>query len=419
MVNLREELIFQGKAAKEAARILADVSTDVKNRVLETLAANLESSAPEIVGENKKDLRAGEAAGLSRTMLDRLELNPRRIEAMAEGLLALVSLPDPVGEIAEMRRMPNGLQIGKMRVPLGVVGMIYEARPNVTIDAAGLCFKAGNAVILRGGSEAINTNKILVKIAVDVLTGFGLPASSIQMVSSTDREAVSILLGMYEYLDVLIPRGGAGLIRRVINEAKVPVIQTGVGNCHIYVDNGADLDMALRIVYNAKTSRPGVCNAVETLLVHQDLAGDYLTRLYDLLCKNQVELRGCPRTRQILPQIKPADEHDWYTEFLDCVLAVKIVDSLDEAIAHINTYGTKHSEAIITNDYLNSQRFLREVDAAAVYINASTRFTDGNQFGLGAEIGISTQKLHARGPMGLEELTTTKYVIYGQGQVRE
>ena len=417
-MRLRDELTAQGKAAREAAQILASLSAEIKNKVLAAMADELESRKDLIIAANRQDLTAGEQAGLSTALLDRLELNDRRISAMAQGLRELAALPDPVGEIVEMQRRPNGLMIGKMRVPLGVVGMIYEARPNVTIDAAGLCFKSGNAVILRGGSEAINSNKILVQAAVGVLERFGLPAAAIQLVSSTDREAVSILLGMHEYLDVLIPRGGAGLIQRVINEARVPVIQTGIGNCHIDVDQSADLDMALRIVDNAKTSRPGVCNAVETLLVHREQAAVFLPRLFALF-EGRVELRGCPKARSILPQIKAADESDWHAEYLDYILAVKVVDSFEEAIKHINTYGTMHSEAIVTNDYSNSQRFLREVDAAAVYINASTRFTDGNQFGMGAEIGISTQKLHARGPMGLKELTTIKYVIYGQGQVRE
>lgn len=417
-MRLRDELTAQGKAAREAAQVLASLSAEIKNKVLAAMADELESRKDLIIAANRQDLTAGEQAGLSTALLDRLELNDRRISAMAQGLRELAALPDPVGEIVEMQRRPNGLMIGKMRVPLGVVGMIYEARPNVTIDAAGLCFKSGNAVILRGGSEAINSNKILVQAAVGVLERFGLPAAAIQLVSSTDREAVSILLGMHEYLDVLIPRGGAGLIQRVINEARVPVIQTGIGNCHIYVDQSADLDMALRIVDNAKTSRPGVCNAVETLLVHREQAAVFLPRLFALF-EGRVELRGCPKARSILPQIKAADESDWHAEYLDYILAVKVVDSFEEAIKHINTYGTMHSEAIVTNDYSNSQRFLREVDAAAVYINASTRFTDGNQFGMGAEIGISTQKLHARGPMGLKELTTIKYVIYGQGQVRE
>ena len=338
---------------------------------------------------------------------------------MADGLREIIQLEDPVGDIVEMWKRPNGLMVGKMRVPMGVIGIIYEARPNVTIDAAGLCLKAGNAVILRGGSEAINSNRILARIAAEAIARVGLPAGSIQLVQTTDREAVSVLLGLNEYLDLLIPRGGAGLIRRVINEARVPVIETGTGNCHIFVDEGADLQMALDIVFNAKTSRPGVSNAVETLLVHRAIAPDFLPELYRVLRQNNVELRGCPAAREIIPDINEAVESDWEEEYLDYILAVRVVNNFEDAVSHINTYGTKHSEAIITNDYTRSQRFLREVDAAAVYVNASTRFTDGNQFGLGAEIGISTQKLHARGPMGLNELTTCKFIVYGQGQIRE
>lgn len=418
-MSIKDALIVQAKKAKEAARILAVVPTAVKNQALEAIAGELENSAAQIIRENNKDLEAGRAAGLSSALLDRLELNEKRIQDMADGLRELVRLKDPVGDIVEIQRRPNGLQVGKMRVPLGVAAIIYEARPNVTIDAAGLCLKAGNAVILRGGSEAINSNRILAAIAAKAIAQVGLPADAVQLVQTIDREAVSVLLGLTDYLDVLIPRGGAGLIRRVINEAKVPVIQTGVGNCHIYVDQGADLAMASRIVTNAKTSRPGVCNAVETLLVHEEVAPELLPDLYNRLKEDGVQLRGCPRTKAILPEIAAAEEADWYEEYLDYILAVKVVSSFDEAVRHINTYGTKHSEAIVTNDYARSQRFLQEVDAAAVYINASTRFTDGNQFGLGAEIGISTQKLHARGPMGLNELTTVKYVIFGQGQIRE
>lgn len=418
-MSIREEIIAQARGAKRAAEILANLSTEMKDAALEAIATELENSMEEILAENRKDLEAGEKAGLSKALLDRLLLNEARIRGMAEGLREIIKLKDPVGDVIEMWRRPNGLMVGKMRVPIGVIGIIYEARPNVTIDAAGLCLKAGNAVILRGGSEAINSNRILARIAAEAIARVGLPAGCIQLVQTTDREAVSVLLGLNEYLDLLIPRGGAGLIRRVINEARVPVIETGTGNCHIYVDEGADLQMALDIVFNAKTSRPGVCNAVETLLVHRDIAPDFLPEIYRLFKQNQVELRGCPATREIIPDINEAVESDWEEEYLDYILAVKVVDDFDEAVSHINTYGTKHSEAIITNDYSRSQRFLKEVDAAAVYVNASTRFTDGNQFGLGAEIGISTQKLHARGPMGLNELTTCKYIIYGQGQIRE
>jgi len=418
-VSIREEIIAQARGAKRAAEVLANLSTEMKNQALEAIATELENSMEEILEENRKDLEAGEKAGLSRALLDRLLLNEDRIRSMADGLREIIQLEDPVGDIVEMWKRPNGLMVGKMRVPMGVIGIIYEARPNVTIDAAGLCLKAGNAVILRGGSEAINSNRILARIAAEAIARVDLPAGSIQLVQTTDREAVSVLLGLNEYLDLLIPRGGAGLIRRVINEARVPVIETGTGNCHIFVDEGADLQMALDIVFNAKTSRPGVCNAVETLLVHRAIAPDFLPELYRVLRQNNVELRGCPAAREIIPDINEAVESDWEEEYLDYILAVRVVNNFEDAVSHINTYGTKHSEAIITNDYTRSQRFLREVDAAAVYVNASNRFTDGNQFGLGAEIGISTQKLHARGPMGLNELTTCKFIVYGQGQIRE
>ncbi len=418
-MSIREEVVSQAKKAKEAARKLANVSTEVKDRALLEIADRLESSIAIIILENKKDMEAGEKAGLSRAMLDRLELNKNRIKGMSDGLRELVNLKDPIGDVIKMWKRPNGLQIGQMRVPLGVIGIIYESRPNVTIDAAGLCLKAGNAVILRGGSEAINSNKILTKIAAEAAVDAGLPDFSVQLIQTTDREAVAVLFELNDYLDVLIPRGGAGLINRVVNESKVPVIETGVGNCHIYVDKDADLSMALDIVYNAKTSRPAVCNAAESLLVHKDMAKEFLPELYDLFRKSDVELRGCPETKEIIPEAKEATESDWSAEYLDYIMSVKLVDSFEEAIAHIDKYSTKHSEAIITNDYSRSQRFLQEVDAAAVYVNASTRFTDGSQFGLGAEIGISTQKLHTRGPMGLNELTTIKYVIYGQGQIRE
>lgn len=417
-MSIQSELIALAEESKKAAQILATASTDVKNRALEAIAEALENSSDRIILENTKDLESGKAAGLSSALLDRLKLDETRIKAMADGLREIIQLKDPIGDITEMWTRPNGLQVGKMRVPLGVIGIIYEARPNVTIDAAGLCLKSGNAVILRGGSEAINSNRVLAKIAAEAAAACGLPAAAVQLVQTTDREAVSVLLGLNEYLDVLIPRGGAGLIRRVINEAKVPVIQTGTGNCHIYVDRSADLQMALDIVVNAKISRPGVCNAVETLLVHEAVAEALLPRLGDALRQHNVEMRGCSKTRALLPEAKPAQEDDWHEEYLDYILAIKIVSTFTEAVEHINFYGTKHSEAIITNDYSLSQRFLREVDAAAVYVNASTRFTDGNQFGLGAEMGISTQKLHARGPMGLNELTTNKYVILGQGHIR-
>jgi len=418
-VSIKEEVIAQAQKAKLAARKLANTSTEVKNRALLGIAEALENSMVKIIKENEKDMEAGKKNGLSDAMLDRLELNEKRIRGMADGLRELVALDDPIGDIIRMWKRPNGLQIGQMRVPLGVIGIIYESRPNVTIDAAGLCLKAGNAVILRGGSEAINSNRILTSIAAEAATQVGLPEGAVQLIQTTDREAVKVLFGLNEYLDVLIPRGGAGLINRVVNESKVPVIETGVGNCHVYVDSSADLKMALDIVFNAKTSRPAVCNAAESLLVHQEVAAEFLPALYERFKEKGVEMRGCAETLKVLPDITPAQESDWSEEYLDFIMAVKVVQDFEEALEHINKYSTRHSEAIITNDYTRSQRFLKEVDAAAVYVNASTRFTDGNQFGLGAEIGISTQKLHSRGPMGLNELTTIKYIVFGQGQIRE
>ena len=371
-----------------------------------------------ILEANQDDMDAARKNGLSGVLLDRLLLTPDRVSEMAKGLRALVALPDPVGEVLRMWTRPNGLQIGKMRVPLGVIGIIYEARPNVTVDAAGLCLKAGNAVILRGGSEAFNSNQAIAQVISGAATGSGLPPGTIQLVNTTDREAVNIMLTMNEFIDVLIPRGGAGLIRTVVQNATVPVLETGVGNCHTYVEEDADLAMAEKIVVNAKTQRPSVCNAMETLLVHAKVAPVFLPAAAAALRAKGVELRGCPRTQEILPDVIPAVEEDWKTEYLDLVLAVKVVDGLEEAIQHINTYGTKHSEAIITSSYAKARTFLQQVDAAAVFVNASTRFTDGYQFGFGAEIGISTQKMHARGPMGMEEMTSIKYIIFGDGQIR-
>lgn len=418
-MGIREEVLGQAKKAKRAAARLASISTQVKDAALLNIADRLETSTKKIMLENNKDMEFGVQSGLTRAMLDRLKLNEERIKGMADGLRELVNLKDPVGDVVKMWRRPNGLQIGQMKVPLGVIGIIYESRPNVTIDAAGLCLKAGNAVILRGGSESIHSNKALAKIASEAAVEAGLPEGTVQLIQVTDREAVRVLFELNDYLDVLIPRGGAGLINRVVNESKVPVIETGVGNCHIYVDSAADIDMALNIAFNAKTSRPAVCNAAESLLVHQDIAEEFLPQLAERFKDKGVEIRGCKRTCTLLSGAKQAEESDWSEEYLDFIMAVKVVESFNEALEHINKYSTKHSEAIITNDYQKSQRFLEEIDAAAVYVNASTRFTDGNQFGLGAEIGISTQKLHARGPMGLNELTTIKYIVRGQGQIRE
>ncbi|BCV25373.1 glutamate-5-semialdehyde dehydrogenase [Gelria sp. Kuro-4] len=418
-MNWVEEVKRKGRAAKAASRVLATLPTAVKDRALAAMAGALLERQEEILTANRLDVEEGRARGLSAALLDRLTLDPARIRGMAEGLKVLRALPDPIGEVVAMWKRPNGLRIGQVRVPLGVIGIIYEARPNVTVDAAGLALKAGNAVILKGGSEAINSNKAIVKALQEAVSAAGLPQGCIQLIEDTTRAAAAALMKLNEYLDVLIPRGGAGLIRAVVENATVPVIETGVGNCHVYVDASADREMARRIVLNAKCSRPGVCNAIENLLVDEAIADAFLPVIVRELTAAGVEVRGCPRTRSLCPEVKPATEEDWGTEYLDYIIAVKVVAGLDEAIRHINTYGTHHSEAIVTENYSHAQRFLEEVDAAAVYVNASTRFTDGFEFGFGAEMGISTQKLHARGPMGLKELTTIKYIIYGNGQIRE
>ncbi len=398
-------LIEMGKEAKKASRFLGNSSTEEKNKALKKIEEFILLRKNEIIAENEKDLEVAEAKGTSKAMLDRLRLTEARVEEMAIGVGQVVSLPDPIGEVVSMWKNHANLQIGQQRVPLGVIGIIYEARPNVTLDAAVLCLKTGNATILRGGSEAINSNKAIVKVIGDALEEVGFPRNSVQLVGDTSREVAKEMMKLNKYIDVLIPRGGAGLIKTVVENATVPVIET-------------DLDMAKKILINAKCSRPSVCNACETLLVHENLAEKFLPLVYEGLKEYDVEVRGCERTLKILPDVVKATEEDWDTEFHDYILAVKVIDSLEEAIEHINTHGTKHSEAIVTNNYFNSQKFLKEIDAAAVYVNASTRFTDGFEFGFGAEIGISTQKLHARGPMGLKELTTIKYIIYGEGQIR-
>lgn len=417
-MDAKQHVIEKATLAKEAARKLAIVDTNTKNKALHAMADALIENMEVILEANSKDMQIGEEKGLSKALLDRLLLDEKRINSMAEGLREIAFLDDPIGEVIKMWKRPNNLQIGQVRVPLGVIGIIYEARPNVTVDAAGLCIKAGNAVVLRGGSEAINSNTTIAKIISNAAEKVGLPNGSINLIEITDREAANVMMKLNGYIDVLIPRGGAGLINTVVQNATVPVIETGVGNCHIFVDESADLDNAVDIIINAKTQRPAVCNAMETLLVHKNIAEEFLPKLAIKLESLGAEMRGCPVTQNIITNTKPASEEDWATEYLDLILAIKIVDSLDEVLEHIYKYGTKHSEAILTNNYENSQRFLKEVDAAAVYINASTRFTDGSEFGFGAEIGISTQKLHARGPMGLKELTTTKYIIYGEGQTR-
>ena len=408
-----------GVLAKQAARSLANCSTTEKNKALLSMAAALETEQERILAANARDIAQGEAKGLSTALLDRLRLTPERIRGMADGLRQVAALPDPVGECLGGMRRPNGLDIQKIRVPFGVIAMIYEARPNVTVDAAGLCLKTGNAVILRGGSEAIESNKILADILIGAASEAGLPAGTIALVETTDREAVNILLKMNRYIDVIIPRGGAGLIRTVVENSTVPVIETGIGICHTYVDESADLTMAADIAFNAKVSRPGVCNSMETLLVHRSVADHLLPDLLERFVKASVEIRGCTETARYHAAVKPATEQDWATEYLDFILSIKVVGSLEEALEHIDRFSTKHSEAIVTRDYANARRFQQEVDAAAVYVNASTRFTDGFEFGFGAEIGISTQKLHARGPMGLMELTSIKYLISGSGQIRQ
>ncbi len=405
-------------AARKAARDVASLSTISKNNVLLRMGEALQEQKKYIQAENEKDLAAGREKGLSAAMLDRLALTDEVIESMIVGLREVVALPDPVGEIDEMSKRPNGIMVGRMSIPLGVIGMIYESRPNVTVDAAALCLKAGNAILLRGGSEAIHSNLALAKVLQDALASEKITPAAIQVVPTTDREAVNVLLSQEEYIDLIIPRGGEGLIRFVAENSRIPVLKHYKGVCHVFVDGVADLDMAVNIVINGKCQRPGVCNALETLLVHQDIAAAFLPLVASKLVAAGVELRGCPRTKEILPDIKDAVEEDWPAEFLDLILAVKVVDDLDGAMDHIAKYGSQHTEVIVTKNYANAQRFIKEVDASAVMVNASTRFNDGGQLGLGAEIGISTTKLHAYGPMGLKELTTKKFIVYGDGQVR-
>lgn len=412
------ELIVKGEKAKKASYKLSVLSTERKNNALTAVSELLVEKTEDIIAANRLDLDAAEEKGTSKAMLDRLKLDKERVASIAKGVLQIALLDDPVGEVTSMFKRGNGLRIGVQRVPLGVIGIIYEARPNVTVDAAALCLKAGNAVILRGGSEAINSNIKIVEIINEALKASGLPEGSVQLLEDTSRETARELMRLNKYLDVLIPRGGANLIKTVVENSTVPVIETGVGNCHIYIDSECDLEMGKDIIVNAKTSRPAVCNAAESLLVHEDVAEAFLPLALNELINIGVEVRGCEKTRSIMPEVKVATDEDWGKEYLDYILSVKVVKDIDEAIDHINEYGTKHSEAIVTTNYFNSEKFLQRVDAAAVYVNASTRFTDGGEFGFGAEIGISTQKLHARGPMGLKELTTTKYIIYGTGQIR-
>lgn len=408
-----------GKRAKDASRASAKLGTDEKNKGLFAVADELCKQSAYLLSENEKDVQEAESKGVKKSLIDRLRLTEQRIEDMAEGLRQIAGLEDPIGEVLEMKNRPNGLRIGKKRVPLGVIGIIYESRPNVTADAFGLCFKTGNAVILRGGSDAIHSNLAIVHTIKEALRKEKLPEDLILLAEDTSRETVQQMMKLHDYIDVLIPRGGAGLISTVVENSTVPVIETGTGNCHIFVDESADIEMAVDIIENAKTQRMGVCNACESLVVHEGIAKKAVPEIVKRLKLHQVEIRGDERARELMPEIVPATEEDWGAEYLDAIISLKIVDSIEDAIHHINQYNTGHSESIITNDYNHALKFQDEVDAAAVYVNASTRFTDGFEFGFGAEIGISTQKLHARGPMGLLALTTTKYVIFGNGQIRK
>ena len=417
-MDLRSEAKEMAKQAKEVSRLLARLSTDTKNKALFEMADDLEKNQAFLIEENKKDLSAGEQAHLSSAMMDRLRMTPAVIQAMTKGLREVSRLPDPVGEIVKMWRRPNGLTVGRMRIPIGVIGIIYESRPNVTADAAGLCLKSGNAIILRGGSEAFHSNQAIVHILQKALNKADVPEEAVQIFSRTEREAIQEMLQLEEEIDLIIPRGGEALIRFVATHSKIPVIKHYKGVCHIFVDETADPEMALRICLNAKVQRPGVCNAMETLLVHERIAGGFLPKIAEALRKEGVELRGCPQTRKILSGIKEAKEEDWYEEYLDLILSIRVVKGMEDALKHIATYGSLHTEAILTSDYQNAQRFLREANSSCVLVNASTRFNDGFELGLGAEMGISTSKLHAFGPMGLEELTTTKFIVYGEGQVR-
>lgn len=411
-------LITLGKNAKKAASFLGTAGINEKNQALLMVADALEENKDYLIEENKKDIVRAKENGMTEALIDRLALTEARIAGMSEGIRQVAALEDPIGEVMNMKKRPNGLLIGQKRVPLGVIGIIYESRPNVTADAFSLCFKTGNAVILRGGSDAICSNQAITNVIRGALEKSGMMADAIQLVSDTSRETATKMMQMNGYIDVLIPRGGAGLIQAVVKNATIPVIETGTGNCHVYVDEFADLDMAVSIIVNAKTQRLGTCNTCESLVIHSEIAEKAVPAIAKALTEKEIEIRGDERSRSFDDHIVAAAEEDWGTEYLDRIISMKVVDSIEEAICHINTYNTKHSEAIVTKDYANAQKFLNEIDAAAVYVNASTRFTDGFEFGFGAEIGISTQKIHARGPMGLLALTTTKYIIYGDGQIR-
>jgi len=417
-VEIKEQISLMAKTAKEMAPAIATAKTDAKNKALKKIAQGLKDQLASLLEANAKDVAYAQEKGLSKAMIDRLTLTEDRVEGMINNLYEVIALPDPVGNITKMWLRPNGLKVGRMRIPLGVIGMIYEARPDATIEAAALCLKAGNVVILRGGSEAINSNIILGNIMTAALVKAGLPEKAIQVVPITDRDAVLALLEMEEYIDLIIPRGGEGLIRFVTEHAKMPVLKHYKGVCHVYVDDKADLEKAKKICFNAKVQRPGVCNAMETLLVHEGIAEKFLPDMLKTFSQAGVEIRGCPKTCNLFPSAKAATEEDWPAEYLDLILAVKIVADMEEAINHIAKYGSNHTEAIVTENYSRAWEFLEKVDASVVLVNASTRFNDGNQLGLGSEIGISTSKLHAYGPMSLEELTTTKFIVFGEGQIR-
>ena len=418
-MQIEEIVLGICRKARQAARVLSTTSTSARNDALQLAAQGLRGRGAEVIEANRQDVSAGKNAGLSPALLDRLTLTEARLSGVAEGLEQIAALPDPLGETISSWRRPNGLAISQVRIPLGVVGIIYESRPNVTADAAGLCLKSGNAVILKGGSEAFKTNTAIARIISAAVGEAGLPTHAVQLLPTTDRQAVTVLLGQRDFIDVIVPRGGPSLIAAITESSKIPVIQHYAGICHVYVDSQADLKMGEEIAFNAKVQRPGVCNAMETLLVHEQIADEFLPLAGKRLQGAGVELRGCERTRAVLSGISPATDEDWRTEYLDLILSIKVVGSLDEAIDFINAWGTGHSDAIVTDSYASAQRFLAAVDSSAVYVNASTRFTDGYEFGFGAEVGISTNRLHARGPMGLRELTTYKYVILGNGQIRE
>jgi glutamate-5-semialdehyde dehydrogenase len=418
-LDIKQYVFDKAKKAKMASRALANISTEIKNNALFKMAAGLEKEADKLIAENKKDLTAAEKKGLSKAMIDRLTLNPDRIKAMADGLREVAALPDPVGEVLRMWRRPNGMEVGRMRVPIGLIGIIYESRPNVTADSAALCLKSGNAVLLRGGSEAVHSNTAIVEVLSKAGAEAGIPEGAVSFIENPDRTCVMEMLKLNQCIDLIIPRGGEGLIRMVSDNSTIPVIKHDKGICHVYVDNKADFKMAEEICFNAKVQRPGTCNAMETMLVHQDVAKTFLPAIIGRMKKAGVEIRGCEKTRAIVPDIKAATDKDWDTEYNDLILNVKVVDSMEAAMEHIAAHGSQHSEAIISNDYQNARRFQREVDASAVFVNASTRLNDGFEFGLGAEIGISTNRIHARGPMGLEELTSTKFIVSGNGQIRK